>query len=257
MNLIHCKDPLSLDLEELYELNWPFDLYFRNLISKQTQDVNLWVDSLKKPKVSILYLRGSFYVIGDSEHFDCGDSLARLTRNLNENSSINQHIRIASLPKKLVPEKIEGFRLVKEICCGLFFLNPRNFMQVEKNSKIQPLVLEDACEIANNTAYEIDKDYVFCCINGAPSVAIKENGELLCYMLVHLNGSIGMLFTAEEYRRKGFASSVISQLTKIQTEKGNPVFCYIVRENVHSRRVFEKLGFEHVAFVSWLRYEIE
>ncbi len=254
MDLIQCKDPLSLDLKELYDLNWPFNLYFQSLLTKETEKIKLWLDNLERPRVAILLFRGSFNVIGDREYFDCGESLSKLVKNLNNNSSIN-HLRVASLSKKLVPKKIKEFRLIKEVCCGLFYLNPKNFMPVKTIIEIEPLGREDACKVVKNTSYEIDEEYVLRCISSAPSVAVKENGELLCYMLVHLNGSIGMLFTHETHRKRGFASSAISCLTEKQIKKGNPVFCYIVNENNDSRRVFERLGFEHEAFVSWLQYE--
>ena len=255
MDLFQCKDPLSLDLKELYDLNWPFNLYFQSLITKEAEKIKLWLDNLEKPRVAILFFRGSFNVIGDREYFDCGESLRKLVGNLNNNSSIND-LRVASLPKKLVPKKIQGFRLIKEVCCGLFYLSPENFMPVKTNIEIKPLVRKDACEVVENTSYEIDEDYVLRCISIAPSVAVKENGELLCYMLVHLNGSIGMLFTHKTHRKRGFATSAISRLTEKQIKKGNSVFCYIVNENNDSRRVFQRLGFEQEASVSWLQYEM-
>ena len=254
MDLIQCKDPSSLDLKELYDLNWPFSLFFQSLIMKETEKIKLWLDNLKRPRVAILFFRGSFNVIGDREYFDCGESLSKLMEKSNENSSIKQ-LRVASLSKKLIPNKVKGFRLIKEVGCGLFYLNPENFMPMKTNIEIEPLVQEDACKVVKNTSYEIDEDYVLRCISIAPSVAVKENGELLCYMLVHLNGSIGMLFTHETHRKRGFASSAISCLTEKQIKKGNPIFCYIVNENNDSRRVFERLGFEHKALVSWLQYE--
>jgi len=253
MDLILCKDPLSLDLRELYELNWPYSLHFQNLI--ENQKVTLWLDDIQNPKVAILFFRGSFHVLGNSESFDCGLSLSQLARNLNYNSSADMKLRISSLSQILVPKEIPFFSLVAEVNCGLFYLHPKNFMPVEIKVNLQSLIEQDACEVVKNTSYDIDEDYVRKCISSGPSVSLKENEVLLSYMLVHLNGSIGMLFTRETHRRKGLASSIISCLTEKQIRKGSPVFCYIVNQNHGSKEVFERLGFERLGSVSWLKYE--
>ena len=73
--------------------------------------------------------------------------------------------------------------------------------------------------------------------------------------MMYMATAMLMLFTHETHRKRGFASSAISCLTEKQIKKGNSVFCYIVNENKDSRRVFERLGFKHEAFVSWLQYE--
>tara|TARA_A100001037_G_C15153907_1_gene641991 strand:+ start:335 stop:1102 length:768 start_codon:yes stop_codon:yes gene_type:complete len=253
MDLVLCKDPLSLDLNRLYKLNWPYNLHFKNLL--ENQKVILWLDNVKSPKVAILFFRGSFHVLGNSESFDCGVYLSKLVRNLSDDSCPNFEIRVSSLPKNLVPKEIPDFSLVREVGCGLFYLHPKKFMPVEIKADIQSLNEDDAFEVVENTSYDIDDEYVLQCISAGPSVSIKKNKVLISYMLVHLNGSIGMLFTQEIHRRKGLASSIISRLTEKQIQKGVPVFCYIVNQNHNSRKVFERIGFERLGSVSWLKYE--
>ena len=253
MDLIQCNDPLNIELEQLYMLHWPFNLCFQTLM--KNEKVILWVDNIKIPKVAVLFFRGSFHVLGSNKCFDCGKSLSKLVLNLDDNSSLNYELRVSSLPKNLIPRKITGFSLVKEVDCGLFYLHPDNFFPVDTQMDIEPLDLKDAREVVKNTAYEIDVEYVRRCIASAPSVSVKKGKDLLCYMLVHLNGSIGMLFTKENHRKKGLASSVISCLTQKQIKKRTPVFCYIVNGNNDSRKIFERLGFERLGSVSWLKYE--
>ena len=58
MDLVLCKDPLSLDLNRLYKLNWPYNLHFKNLL--ENQKVILWLDNVKAQKLQFFSFEGRF-----------------------------------------------------------------------------------------------------------------------------------------------------------------------------------------------------
>ena len=99
-------------------------------------------------------------------------------------------------------------------------------------------------------------------------VGIALNGTLVSWMLRYLDGSIGMLFTDENHRRKGYAGVVVngavSDIRSKSQQYNVDIDCidmgrdrmisYIVDSNEASKNLYIKLGWKRVADADWIGF---
>ncbi len=69
-----------------------------------------------------------------------------------------------------------------------------------------------------------------------------EQDRLIGFIGIHAEGSMGMLFVDEEYRRKGIGESLESFIINLQLTNGQIPYCQIVEGNEASKALQEKLG---------------
>lgn len=84
-----------------------------------------------------------------------------------------------------------------------------------------------------------------------PSAAIYENGEPICWLMVHEDYSMGIMHTMETHRRKGLAVDVTVALCKTLLEEGQTPFLQIVLNNQMSPGLALKCGFKPYKPVTW------
>lgn len=69
-----------------------------------------------------------------------------------------------------------------------------------------------------------------------------DAGKIIGFIGVHNEGSMGMLFVEEEYRKKGIGASLESYLINLQISNGYTPYCHIIEGNEKSLALQEKLG---------------
>ena len=67
-------------------------------------------------------------------------------------------------------------------------------------------------------------------------------GELAGFIGIHTEGSMGMLFVREEYRRQGVGESLAAYLINLTKEWGWTPYCHVFTDNLPSIRLQEKMG---------------
>ena len=95
--------------------------------------------------------------------------------------------------------------------------------------------------------------------DGHPTVGLYVNDKLVSWAVTYPDGASGMLYTLENYRRKGYANIVMQQLFYYRsisnTNYGDP-FDYIVVNNTKSENLFKKLNFKPIKKVDWVGYKM-
>ena len=83
-------------------------------------------------------------------------------------------------------------------------------------------------------------------IDRQPSAGLflKENDELVSWIMAHPPNGMSRLFTVPAHRRKGYASLVIVYMTKRMAQSGYIPFGNIRTDNIPSMTLFESLGFQ-------------
>lgn len=77
---------------------------------------------------------------------------------------------------------------------------------------------------------------------------IRIDGELAAWCLVHEDGSLGPLYTKEEFRRKGLGALVSARLMQKLVSKGKTPFVHIVHDNTNPLALvakFPQMAFTH------------
>ena len=98
---------------------------------------------------------------------------------------------------------------------------------------------------------------------GRATVALEADSEdplPAAWILEYDNGAIGMLYTREPFRGRGYGRIVAQTLTsELAAAHGNgtravPPFCYVAEDNAASLRIFEGMGFARRGLVVYLRF---
>ena len=84
---------------------------------------------------------------------------------------------------------------------------------------------------------------------------LKENDQLVSWVISAFPDSLGKLHTLEQYRRRGYAKLVVEYLSKHLAMAGYRPFANILVANEASKRTFESIGYQfhsqgHITLVS-------
>lgn len=78
----------------------------------------------------------------------------------------------------------------------------------------------------------------------------KLNRKIISYVGVHIDGSIGFLYTRPEYRNQGYATKIEKELFKMKSE---PIFAQILQNNKISVAFHKKNGWKFNKYkIYWL-----
>ncbi|KAN0029708.1 hypothetical protein ACTA71_007844 [Dictyostelium dimigraforme] len=131
---------------------------------------------------------------------------------------------------------------------------------IDENVSI--LTVEDSEYVNNNWPYRSDESIHFikwaCSQEVSASYRIKneETGEkeLVSWILMYPDASIGSLFSDPKYRGKGFARKVSSLiiLKKLRSQPTQLPYLFIKTDNVPSQSLMRSLGFKTDTQVKWI-----
>ena len=89
--------------------------------------------------------------------------------------------------------------------------------------------------------------YIKDLIQHHPSLILfTECGQHVGHMLGKGNGTLGMLYVQPQFRRKGYAKVIISQLAQKYFDKGEDVYVTIEEDNPNSINLHQSVGFKIV-----------
>ncbi|XP_058805570.1 glycine N-acyltransferase-like protein 3 isoform X2 [Phymastichus coffea] len=89
-------------------------------------------------------------------------------------------------------------------------------------------------------------------LNRGIGLFLKEDGNLVSWILHFAWGGLGALQTIEEYKRRGYGKIAVKAITKeIAEEENLDSFAFVVNENVPSERLFESLGYKRLQNVTF------
>ena len=80
----------------------------------------------------------------------------------------------------------------------------------------------------------------------------REDRELLAWMMIYSDGSMGMLKTKEAFRKQGLGSFLLKKVTEEALRLGLVPCVHIEEGNTVSRRFFGKFGFEAGDSTQWI-----
>lgn len=118
---------------------------------------------------------------------------------------------------------------------------------------VSSINLEDAEEVDRFYTYKSEHSLgaIQSNIIHRPSSAVYINGELACWVLMHEDNSMGIMYTKEEHRRKGYAIDVTIDLAAKIIARGNIPYIQIVDSNSMSPGLAKKCGFVECGRSTW------
>lgn len=148
---------------------------------------------------------------------------------------------MGNFPK--ITEALKEFEVYLEGFAKFFFFRCPEEIYIRK------LVEKDA-ELVNELwphKYENSVEYIkmFISMNGGYG-AFTKNNELVSWVLKNHMGTLGILQTVQEHRRKGYGTLVTMALSKEIAEEGHVPLGTVLVNNRVSQMMFSKLGFRSI-----------
>jgi hypothetical protein len=150
-------------------------------------------------------------------------------------------------------KKTKRFKLDWQNRCSLYYLPKENLDESLIKNPVQPIDIKDAEIVDHFYTYrgEDSLEDIKDCIANRPSSAVYVNGDIASWVLVHGDNSMGIMFTKDEYRKKGYAVDVTIDLSRKILASGNVPFLQIVENNNMSPGLAQKCGFITHGYADW------
>lgn len=100
--------------------------------------------------------------------------------------------------------------------------------------------------LVQGISYDEDGYYVRQCVKHGPSFVSEIEGEPVCWSGTHLTGTLAMVYTPEQHRRKGYARSLGAfHIDYVLRQQGLAV-CHVIEGNSASEKMMASFGFSVV-----------
>lgn len=207
-------------------------------------DAEIYVDNEQAPN-GVLVRYGYFnYVYTEDDEF--------LDKILNSLFKDN-HYGFAGLHRPLADKIKKRYEITWDNRCYLYYL-PKDKLDLSLiKNPVNSIDIKDAETIdefytyrGSESIYKIKKD-----ILSRPSSAVYVDGDIASWVLVHSDNSMGIMYTKDKYRKKGYAVDVSIDLASKIINLGKIPFLNIVESNTMSPLLAEKCGFVKYGYSDW------
>lgn len=101
-------------------------------------------------------------------------------------------------------------------------------------------------------SYDEEGHYTKMCLENGPSFVCEVDGQPVCWSCTHLNGTMGMIYTPEEHRRRGYAKSLAAFQIDHMLRTEQFACCHVIQGNTASEEMVLGLGAtKHDSPICW------
>lgn len=126
--------------------------------------------------------------------------------------------------------------------CRIVYYNGGEIPQYSCPYTLESVRKQDYPTVVAHHQYGGTLEEISFCAQNFPSSALYDGDKLICWVLVHEEGSLGPLFTLPKYRGQGLAKVVVTSLYRKMLALNMFPYSYIVIGNVKSEALVEKCG---------------
>ncbi|MFZ5969836.1 MAG: GNAT family N-acetyltransferase [Bacillota bacterium] len=216
-------------------------------IMENVPEAEIYVDDLVQPK-GVFIKKGYFHYIYTEEDAFLDEVLDTFFR--------EGFFGFSGVDDRLAEKIKSRFDVTWENPCVLYYMPEENLNTELIKNPVRAVDIKDAETVDSFYTYRspgslkaIKED-----IMERPSSAVYVNGEIACWVLVHEDNSMGIMYTKDEHRRKGYAVDVTIDLAAKIIDGGRIPFLQIVEGNQMSPGLAKKCGFELCGQVSWFGF---
>ncbi len=152
---------------------------------------------------------------------------------------------------------IQERRIIKRLNPGFKLYLPEEISIPKMKTKTRSLTEKDAPIVDKYWEYrhEDSLEYVKRRIKNSYSSGIEINGELVAWVIIHDDGSLGSIYVLPEHRGKGYAKDITIDLVQKLRKESKLPFVHIIEGNDNSLALAETLGFVKYKKVNWVTIE--
>jgi len=213
---------------------------------------NLYVDDIKNAEQFVFNA-----IYGDEDWYAVFSAENDLKSTL-KNFRFPDTVGFCGLPMKLakkVIDALDNYEVEWEEHCCLYYIPEEKYDYFKSlDFSLDSLKNTDLDIVNEYYTYkgEGSYDYLRNCIEKNPSSVIRdEKGYPISWAMMREDGSLGVLYTLKEHRKKGYALTITNDLIKKVIDSGFQPYAHIVVENTPSRNMSEKAGFDYWGDVLW------
>lgn len=136
-----------------------------------------------------------------------------------------------------------------EPTANVFYIEgePRFEHRIDSNHKCRLGVGYELVDcLRRGIEYDKEGEYVRRCVDNGPSFVCEVDGEKVCWSCTHLSGSLGMIYTPAEHRKKGYARSLAAFQIDYMLARDGFALCHVIETNIASRTMLKGFGFKMV-----------
>jgi hypothetical protein len=201
-------------------------------------DADIYVDNIECP-TGVVAAKGYFsYIYTENDQF-----LDEVLNTMYKNG----YYGFSGVYRPLAEKIRSRFKIDWESRCALYYYpNEKVDLSVIKNP-VRPIEIKDAETIDYYYTYRDDTslERIKIDIEKRDSSAIYVDDDIACWVLIHNDNSMGIMYTKEEYRKRGYAVDVTVDLTNKILKSGRTPFLQINEANNMSPGLARKCGFIH------------
>lgn len=145
------------------------------------------------------------------------------------------------------------YEFLWETNCDLYVWNGEDLPPICEG--LPAMDVKYAKQISDGTPYHAAEENIAECLRIHPSSAIYVENRPVCWCLMHIEGSLGMLYTVPQYRRQGYALKVMTDLTRKVIAQGNVPYAYIIYDNVASKSLALKYNLQPVCKANYFELD--
>jgi hypothetical protein len=214
-------------------------------IIENVKNIKIYVDDTADPK-GVLVNNGYFNYIYTKEDSFIDDIL-------NNYFKKEDFYGFSGLEESISKKLRSHFTIDWETPCDLYYLPKENFNPSLKKNNTSNIDIKDAEKIDQYYTFRDNHsiDRIKDDITNRPTSGIYKNGEIVCWVLVHQDNSMGIMYTMEEHRGYGYAVDVTIDLCEKILQAGKIPFLQIHRTNNMSPGLAKKCGFVKYGSAIW------
>lgn len=225
-------------------------LRYRHMLFHSPHEEHIfWVDDVDKPSIIFPCWKEETSSI---DGIYCADPA--IYPRILETEPIASAKLISALPEVACAYLRKKSRIKKEYPSYRYALKDRSRFKGKASPEVGYLKPQHAKLVADSWPYGGDwsVDYIRAIIEDFPTAAYYREEIPVAFCALHGDGSMGFLYVEPKLRGKGLGRLVSDTFIHRLLEENFPIFCHIIRDNVASIKLTERLGLEQICELSWM-----
>lgn len=211
-----------------------------NRLTKEKRNNIHIMESLSRGKGEVLYWEESNLIVFDREASTCmlAAENAEMVKKL---SPLLPKVKWIITNQDFVKEELEEQKYRLWGSCNQYLYTARETLTV-RYKEIRNLTIDDIPYVSEHYKHDTE-EYIRERILAGEMYGAFADGRQVGFIGLHSEGSMGLLYVEEDFRRQGIAESLEAYCVNRCLEKGWTPYGHVMEDNTASKQLQDKLGF--------------
>lgn len=214
------------------------------------EESQIYVDDSKQPEGVFVIGKGIYYLYTKSQIF--------VDKVLEEFFYRPGYYAFSGVEREIADYIQSKYKVHWANPCDIYYYPHETIDRGDIQHEVRTISLEDAAMIDSFYTYqgEGSLEEIKENLKRRPSSGVYIEDELVCWVMVHEDDSMGIMYTKEAHRRKGYAVDVTIDLIDQMLKLNKTPYVQIVESNGMSPGLATKCGFVKDGKCTWFGIEV-